>query len=77
MNLKYTKLVIDRSRFAAGQYDINLANEAELEVAATQARIKKLEHLEAIAQDVNTWLISKGMAGTAHQLQLEAALKGE
>ena len=42
MNIKYTKLVIDRSRFAAGQYDINLANEAERELAAMQARIEKL-----------------------------------
>ena len=42
MNLKYTKLVIDRSRFAAGQYDINLANEAEREIVAMQARIEKV-----------------------------------
>lgn len=43
MTLKYTKIVIDRSRFAAGRYDINLANEAERELEAMQARIEKLE----------------------------------
>ena len=53
MNLKYTKLVIDRSRFAAGQYDINLANEAEREVAAIQARIEKLaEYTERLRKAI-------------------------
>jgi len=50
MNLKYTKLVIERSRFAAGQYDINLANEAEREVAAMQAWIDTLEAVRKAAQ---------------------------
>lgn len=58
-------------------FDVADVPEAESELTAMQARIEALEHLEAIAQDVNTWLISNGMAGTAHQLQLEAALKGE
>ena len=75
--MKYTKLVIERSRFAAGQYDINLANEAEREIAAMQARIEKLEHLEAVAIDVNQWLCDNGLRGTAHQRCLEQALEGD
>ena len=43
-------LLIERSNFAAGQYDIKLANEAEREVAAMQARIEKLEAVRKAAQ---------------------------
>ena len=42
-------LLIERSRFAAGQHDIKLANEAEREFAAMQARIEKLEEVARVA----------------------------
>ncbi len=44
--------------------------------AALRARVEALEHLEAIAEDVNEWLkTSANLKGSAHQRELEAALK--
>ena len=48
--------------------------EAAAELAAMQARIEKLEALQTIAEDVNTWLIKNKLGGTAHQRSLAEAL---
>ncbi len=46
------------------------------ELSALRARVEALEHLEAVAQDVNEWLkTSAGLKGSAHQRELEGALK--
>lgn len=55
-----------------------LKNKAAAEITALRGRLEKLEHLEAVAEDVNEWLkTSANLKGTAHQRSLEAALKGE
>ena len=50
------------------------AIQAAAELAAMQARIEKLETLQTIAEDVNTWLIKNKLGGTAHQRALAEAL---
>ena len=49
-------------------------NEADKELDAMQARIEKLEALQTIAEDANTWLIKNKLGGTAHQKSLAEAL---
>ena len=51
-----------------------MAEKAEAERDALKV---KYERLEAIAEDVNDWLYGTGRKGTAHQRELEAALKGD
>ena len=67
------------------KYDVNYIDailaatelaDKNAELSALRARVEALEHLEAVAQDVNEWLkTSAGLKGSAHQRELEAALK--
>ena len=49
-------------------------DQADQELTAMQARIEKLDALQTIAEDVNTWLIKSKLGGTAHQRMLAEAL---
>jgi len=51
---------------------------AKARVNRLEAQKAELEHIEAVAHDVNHWLCnSAGLKGTAHQRSLEQALQGE
>lgn len=52
------------------------AKTAEENWHKNEARNAKLERVETIAEEVNEWLKNNGLMGTAHQRELEAALKG-
>lgn len=60
-----------------GKFNQETGNHPQCEeLSALRARVEALEHLEAVAQDVNEWLkTSAGLKGSAHQQELEAALK--
>jgi len=53
---------------------IILLNKSQEELTAMQARIEKLEALQTIAEDMNTWLIKSKLGGTTHQRSLAEAL---
>ncbi len=48
-----------------------------IELTALRDRVSKLEHIEAVAKDVNEWLKQNGMEYTGHQRSLETALRGD
>ncbi len=52
------------------------AKQAEENWHKNEARVAKLQRIETIAEEVNEWLKNNGLMGTAHQRELEAALKG-
>jgi len=51
--------------------------EKDAELLALRERVAKLERIETIAAEVNEWLKNNGLMGTAHQHELEAALKSQ
>ena len=64
---------------SAGTFPLCMnTREVSEELIALRAKVKKLERIETIAESVNEWLkTSANLKGTAHQRELEAALKGE
>jgi len=47
--MKYIKLVIERTKFAAGKYDLEICNHAEVELAQLVALIKELSLTNELA----------------------------
>ena len=59
--------------YLSGKHFTDAENAAE-ELGEIYIRLSALEHLAAVARDVNEWLKTIDMGGTGHQRSLESAL---